>query len=588
MKKHSLTIHGLKNHSPAQRGRLVEYLANRFQLSPDLIAIKLKSFPVTFKDWIDDEIFEDVQSELEELGVLAAFDEGERLAKKAAEEQTPAAEQNTEDAPDEDAESDETPETEAASEEPNLDLAPEETSETEPVADQSSDLKGAGLSFDEEAADLASLKDAEVSGDSKRLDVPAGLDLSFDAQSTVEHSTEEEAQIDSAAKEDAAAAKPSSAISFSADDSVEEESAEEVVEVADQPESSSSELVTSALKAAAEAEGESANQAISDDELDSLFKEIEDSPEPPPTVSSAKVEKEPRESTLQPPQAAAPTPPAPGAVDDDELDFDDEEFEEIYYTPLLSRPIIWVIGCALVVGAALIGFTMGGGPDTTPEISISGETATRLLNEQKAILVVKKPTHAGMLSKHRKVWSGSLDENGVKTDVKLTALKGDIVDIVIDISTPPPPKLSPKELVAGKAQPVWLNRFEINRLEHYETFDANDPSKSTYPVEQFSLRTKGKAYMRDHAGRGRRIVAPILIEGSLSADGSTIKGTWKIANGAPGEPVLPPNSAKFLGGKSYRLFYSSPFRAKLVESEEENEENSENAQEEKQASDTEE
>ncbi|MCB0346824.1 MAG: hypothetical protein KDD66_17030, partial [Bdellovibrionales bacterium] len=454
----------------------------------------------------------------------------------------------------------------------DLDLAEEHLPPTAPEAQPAEDWGSLDLAFDEESKDLSKAKGKDESiTDSKRLPVPSDLDLSFDAAAEARQAKTEPKQTAKATK---TASTSDSAISFSENDTS-SLAAEEVVEVADDPNDSNNDLVAQALETA-DTPASSTRKILSDDELDSLFNDIDDnaetSVEPSPEVSS---------QTTHQPAAASHTVERleEGADEDDaveiedDLDFDDEEFEEEFYTPLFSRPIIWVIGCALVVGAALIGFTMGGGPDTTPAINISGETATRLLNEQKAILVVKKPTHGALSSKHRKVFVGTLDEAGVKTDIQITSVKEDLVDLVLDITTPPPPKLTPKELVAGKDQPVWLNRFEIKRLEHYETFDTTDPSKSKYSIEKFSLRTKGRAYMRDHAGRGRRIVAPILIEGSLSADGSTIKGNWSIANGAPGEPVLPENSAKFLGGKAYRLFYSSPFRAKLMQNEDEEESN---------------
>lgn len=544
MKKHSLTIHGLKNHSPAQRGRLVEYLAERFQLSPDLIAIKLKSFPVTFKDWVDDEDLPAVKIELEELGVLAAFDEGEKIAAAAASR-------------------DSEPEAEPAAPQLPPESAAPAVDESEAAAEEADDTDdGFGeldLSFDDEAKDLAALKKEEVAGDSKRLEVPQDLDLSFHQG------------VKAPLAGGAAAAPPAAAATEPAVEPPKAKPSSSAISFSDQQTSTPSR-----------------STLLSDDELDSLLgvgseDEPETEPDAAPQSASASVAEAAPPSaaaddgTGEPPisaagLAASAGQPAPDTAPEDEEDYlDDEfedEFEDEYYTPLLSQPTLWVLACALIVAAAIASFTFGGGADTTPQVTITGETAARLLNEQKAILVVKKPVTPGLTSKHKRVWSGSLEEEGIKTDITVTAHKGNLIDMQLDISTPPPAKLTPKEIVAGVAQPVWLNRFEISRLEHYETFDVNDPGKAKYPIEKFSLRTKGKAYMRDHAGRGRRIVAPILIEGELAEDESTIKGTWTIANGAPGEPALPENSAKFLGGKAYRLFYSSPFRAKLIESNE--------------------
>lgn len=71
MKKYSLVVHDLVDHSSLARGRLVEYVANRFELSTEVVGIKFKNLPFVLRNWVPEEEVDELRRELTELGAIA-------------------------------------------------------------------------------------------------------------------------------------------------------------------------------------------------------------------------------------------------------------------------------------------------------------------------------------------------------------------------------------------------------------------------------------------------------------------------------------------------------------------------------------
>ncbi|MCB0358475.1 MAG: hypothetical protein KDD44_02535 [Bdellovibrionales bacterium] len=647
MKRYSLTIHGLETHSAALRGKLVEYLAGRFQLSEDILALKLKSFPVTFKDWVPEDILEEVQAELRELGVVAAFHEDgaqataaprpERFANNAAEtevddepddatEQSPGVEplaqpQTIRELTIEDLTSHAAPQKARLVDylQKHFHVSPEIlavklksfpvvfrdwTTDRDPqrVVDELREL-GAVVSIIHDGAPQPSPSPETAASATEPANLPSEQRVEADGDVTTSDDFSSLTLVDPGSADDTFAPerdsvdaiKPASGdtsdFSLELEPPTTERNHEQrpTAEAAHEPPPHNALQFTNespedpALEVDAPPESPPVEEPVSPLPEEEPVPPFESAPPANAPVSAAEAESVPVPHHSRP-EVADLIEENPIDVDDydaeeflDDDDFEDEDYEDPVDdfdsdepeeaenedgrgSRLLSTPILILAGIGFLAAAFLVGVLMKPPPPSTT-LSIDSSEINDLLQQQQAILAQPEQTNWESRPQQH-IWSGQLTENDIETEIKLVA-KGDrLSTLSLAIATPPPPKLTPDEIVAGKPQPVWLHRFVIEQLEHYDTVSIDDPGKADIPIKKFAIRTKGKAYMRDHAGRGRRLVADIIIEGELNEEANVIKGTWTIANGEPGEPAIPPNSAEYVGPRKYRLNYAGAFRAR--------------------------
>ncbi len=132
-------------------------------------------------------------------------------------------------------------------------------------------------------------------------------------------------------------------------------------------------------------------------------------------------------------------------------------------------------------------------------------------------------------------------------------------------STPPPPALTPKEIVDGKPPPVWLRRFEADNNVSVKAVVENNQDKNNASHSRFALETTGRAYLEDTLG-SNRAKARLILRGEFDENMITISGAWTITNLTNSPPLGTPNSIKRLNESSFEMLYRGDFKALVRQS----------------------